>query len=173
MKTKSPAATPRRSSSDLSAPRSLVIRASAGTGKTFQLTNCLLRLLLSGTSPRAILATTFTRKAAGEILNRVIERLAKATASEIETKKLAGELGVAIASARKGRRAPRRDSCVKSINFASRRSTAIFNRRPSRSPSNLVSLSAGTCSKRARLPSFKATLSAAYFARALRRKSLT
>jgi ATP-dependent helicase/nuclease subunit A len=81
-----------------SPPRSLVIRASAGTGKTFQLTNCLLRLLLSGASPRTILATTFTRKAAGEILNRVLERLAKASASDAETQKLAGELSVKIAS---------------------------------------------------------------------------
>lgn len=50
--------------------------ASAGTGKTFQLTNHFLRLLFAGVSPERILATTFTRKAAGEILDRVLERLA-------------------------------------------------------------------------------------------------
>lgn len=50
--------------------------ASAGTGKTFQLTNHFLRLLFSGVQPDRILATTFTRKAAGEILDRVLERLA-------------------------------------------------------------------------------------------------
>lgn len=49
--------------------------ASAGTGKTFQLTNHFLRLLFAGVPPERILATTFTRKAAGEILDRVLERL--------------------------------------------------------------------------------------------------
>ena len=78
--------------------RSLVIRASAGTGKTFQLTNCLLRLLLRGESPRSILATTFTRKAAGEILDRVLERLSLATESDAKTKELSKQLGVAIPS---------------------------------------------------------------------------
>lgn len=51
--------------------------ASAGTGKTFQLTNHFLRLLFDGVRPERILATTFTRKAAGEILDRVLERLVK------------------------------------------------------------------------------------------------
>jgi ATP-dependent exoDNAse (exonuclease V) beta subunit len=56
----------------------LSIRASAGTGKTYQLAMRLLRLLFSGESPDTVLATTFTRKAAGEILERVLERLAQA-----------------------------------------------------------------------------------------------
>lgn len=81
--------------------RSLVIRASAGTGKTFQLTNCLLRLFLRGTPPRSILATTFTRKAAGEILDRVLERLAAATASDVKTNDLAAQIGIVIASREK------------------------------------------------------------------------
>ena len=46
-----------------------IIRASAGTGKTFQLTNRYLQLLRMGERPDEILATTFTRKAAGEILD--------------------------------------------------------------------------------------------------------
>lgn len=54
----------------------LLIRASAGTGKTFQLTNRLLQILLAGHDVDGILATTFTRKAAGEILQRVLQRLA-------------------------------------------------------------------------------------------------
>ena len=54
----------------------LLIRASAGTGKTFQLTNRLLDIILSGEDVDTILATTFTRKAAGEITERVLERLA-------------------------------------------------------------------------------------------------
>lgn len=81
--------------------RSLVIRASAGTGKTFQLTNSLLRLLLRGVPPRSILATTFTRKAAGEILDRVLARLAAATESDARTKELATQLGISIPSREK------------------------------------------------------------------------
>jgi len=52
-----------------------VILASAGSGKTYQLTSKLLRLLLTGEEPSSILATTFTRKAAGEILAKTIARL--------------------------------------------------------------------------------------------------
>lgn len=54
----------------------LLIRASAGTGKTFQLTNRLLQIILSGQEVDPILASTFTRKAAGEIMHRVLQRLA-------------------------------------------------------------------------------------------------
>ncbi len=57
---------------------SLLIRASAGTGKTYQLTARLLRILLAGAAPETILATTFTRKAAGEILRRLMLDLARA-----------------------------------------------------------------------------------------------
>ena len=60
----------------------LLIRASAGTGKTFQLSNRLLQILLSGQEVDGILATTFTRKAAGEILSRVLSRLAHACLNE-------------------------------------------------------------------------------------------
>lgn len=56
----------------------LLIRASAGTGKTYQLTGRLLRLLAEGAAVETILATTFTRKAAGEILSRVLLALARA-----------------------------------------------------------------------------------------------
>jgi ATP-dependent helicase/nuclease subunit A len=89
-----------KASSAVNPNRVLVIRASAGTGKTFQLTNCLLRLLLRGAKPSAILATTFTRKAAGEILDRVLERLAKATASDTDAARLAIELGEGISITR-------------------------------------------------------------------------
>jgi ATP-dependent exoDNAse (exonuclease V) beta subunit len=56
----------------------VVIRASAGTGKTFQLSNRFLDLAAAGEPLDSILATTFTRKAAGEILDRVLTRLAQA-----------------------------------------------------------------------------------------------
>lgn len=61
------------------------VMASAGTGKTYMLVNRLLRLLLSGAKPEAILAVTFTRKAAAEMQSRLGERLyALASASNEE-----------------------------------------------------------------------------------------
>ena len=60
----------------------LLIRASAGTGKTFQLTNRLLQIILSGQEVDSILASTFTRKAAGEIMHRVLQRLAQGCLEE-------------------------------------------------------------------------------------------
>ncbi len=57
----------------------VVIRASAGTGKTYQLTNRFLGLIKDGVRPDHILAVTFTRLAAGEILERVLLRLATAS----------------------------------------------------------------------------------------------
>ncbi len=59
-------------------PRRRLVRASAGTGKTYALTTRYLALLRAGADPASILATTFTRKAAGEIAERVLTRLANA-----------------------------------------------------------------------------------------------
>src|SRR5690606_20102782 len=59
-----------------------VIRASAGSGKTYALSSRYLKLLRQGAHPDEILATTFTRKAAGEILGRVLLRLAEAASSD-------------------------------------------------------------------------------------------
>ena len=70
----------------------VVILASAGTGKTFQLTNRYLTLLREGSCDR-ILASTFTRKAAGEILDRILVRLAKAILDEKELTKLQPFIG--------------------------------------------------------------------------------
>ncbi len=55
--------------------RNSVILASAGSGKTFELAGRYIGLLGGGTSPDRILALTFTRKAAGEMLARVFKRL--------------------------------------------------------------------------------------------------
>ncbi|MBM82423.1 MAG: hypothetical protein CMJ78_17805 [Planctomycetaceae bacterium] len=70
----------------------IVIRASAGTGKTYQLTNRYIGQLTVGAEADQILATTFTRKAAGEILSRVLVRLARAAVDEDARR----ELGQAI-----------------------------------------------------------------------------
>lgn len=59
-----------------------VILASAGTGKTYQLTTRYLTLLALGVPPERILASTFTRKAAGEILQRILAELADASLSD-------------------------------------------------------------------------------------------
>ncbi|WP_166824605.1 UvrD-helicase domain-containing protein [Thalassoroseus pseudoceratinae] len=56
-----------------------LIRASAGTGKTYQLAHRFLALLVAGERPDHVLAATFARKAAGEILDRVLLRLADAS----------------------------------------------------------------------------------------------
>jgi ATP-dependent helicase/nuclease subunit A len=74
-------------------PAHLVIRASAGTGKTYQLSSRYLRLLASGVAPDQILATTFTRKAAGEIQDRVLLRLAQAAADDKACRALAESIG--------------------------------------------------------------------------------
>lgn len=72
-----------------------MIRASAGSGKTFQLTNRFIRLLLNGQAPERIIALTFTRKAAGEFFEGILTKLAKATSDPEEAKRLAVDIGQA------------------------------------------------------------------------------
>ena len=71
----------------------LVIQASAGTGKTFQLSNRYLSAVHLGAEPDRILATTFTRKAAAEILERILQRLARGAATAEQAQALASEVG--------------------------------------------------------------------------------
>jgi ATP-dependent helicase/nuclease subunit A len=56
--------------------QSVVVRACAGSGKTWLLTSRIIRLLLDGVAPRHILAITFTKKAAQEMRDRVASVLA-------------------------------------------------------------------------------------------------
>ncbi len=55
--------------------RSVVVEACAGAGKTWMLVSRILRALLEGAQPQEILAITFTRKAAGEMRERLQEWL--------------------------------------------------------------------------------------------------
>jgi ATP-dependent helicase/nuclease subunit A len=54
-----------------------IIRASAGSGKTFELVKRYLRLLALGEAPEGIAAMTFTRKAAREFFERILQKLAE------------------------------------------------------------------------------------------------
>ncbi|MGJ8656813.1 MAG: UvrD-helicase domain-containing protein [Akkermansiaceae bacterium] len=71
---------------------SVMIRASAGSGKTWQLANRYLALLVLGVVPEKIIALTFTKKAAGEFSDRILTRLAVGAQSDVA----AGELGADI-----------------------------------------------------------------------------
>lgn len=70
------------------------ILASAGSGKTYQLTNRFLRLLLAEVPPERILALTFTRMAAGEFFDAILNKLADASADPERGARLAKELGL-------------------------------------------------------------------------------
>jgi len=68
--------------------RSVVVEACAGAGKTWMLVSRILRAMLDGVPPQQVLAITFTRKAAGEMrerLHRWLADFAHATPEQRET----------------------------------------------------------------------------------------
>jgi ATP-dependent exoDNAse (exonuclease V) beta subunit len=77
-----------------------LVRASAGSGKTFQLTNVLLTRILAGEDPGSLLATTFTRAAAGEILHRVLARLSDAALDSAALDELRAHIDAELTHAR-------------------------------------------------------------------------
>jgi len=74
----------------------ILIRASAGTGKTYKLAIRYISLLHAGAEPEYVLATTFTRKAAGEILNRVLTRLSDAVLDQTQRETLRDDLQLEV-----------------------------------------------------------------------------
>src|SRR5262249_24670622 len=55
------------------------VSANAGTGKTEVLVRRVLRLLIAGSKPECILSLTYTKAAAAEMQNRLLEDLARWT----------------------------------------------------------------------------------------------
>ena len=62
--------------------KNLLILASAGSGKTFQLGNRVIGLVARGAAPEKIVALTFTRKAAGEFTDSVLTKLSAVASDE-------------------------------------------------------------------------------------------
>ncbi len=77
--------------------KNLLILASAGSGKTFQLGNRVIGLVASGVAPEKIVALTFTRKAAGEFADSVLTKLAAAASDDLTATSLRRELALPTA----------------------------------------------------------------------------
>jgi ATP-dependent helicase/nuclease subunit A len=76
--------------------RSVVVEACAGSGKTWLLVARMLRLLLAGAQASELLAITFTRKAAQEMRERLMDLLQElALGSDAQVETLLLERGVA------------------------------------------------------------------------------
>jgi ATP-dependent helicase/nuclease subunit A len=76
----------------MSAPGNVMILASAGSGKTYALTNRFVELLAAGAQPERIVALTFTRKAAGEFFDEILRKLARAARDPRAAWKLASDI---------------------------------------------------------------------------------
>ncbi len=76
--------------------RSVAVEACAGAGKTWMLVSRIVRALLEGSAPQEILAITFTKKAAGEMRQRLHEWLvafASATPEQLDAELIARGIG--------------------------------------------------------------------------------
>ncbi len=73
--------------------KNLLVLASAGSGKTFCLSDRVIGLMAGGVEPEKIVALTFTRKAAGEFADAILKKLAAAADDADEAAKLEGKFG--------------------------------------------------------------------------------
>lgn len=74
--------------------KNLMILASAGSGKTFQLGNRVIgRIALNDVDPERMVALTFTRKAAGEFADSVLTKLANGTLDPKVAQSIGKDLG--------------------------------------------------------------------------------
>jgi ATP-dependent helicase/nuclease subunit A len=69
--------------------KNLLLLASAGSGKTFRLSDRIIELAARGAEPEKIVALTFTRKAAGEFADALLKKLADAAADPKKADELA------------------------------------------------------------------------------------
>jgi len=63
--------------------RSVAVIASAGSGKTYQLSRRFLALVAAGSDPAKILTITFTRKAAAEMRHRILKDAAELSSNRV------------------------------------------------------------------------------------------
>ena len=77
--------------------KNLMILASAGSGKTYQLGNRVIgKIALEGVNPERMVALTFTRKAAGEFADSVLTKLAEGTLDPKKAAEISRDLGSEI-----------------------------------------------------------------------------
>ncbi|NBW40295.1 hypothetical protein EBR25_04720 [bacterium] len=72
----------------------IMFQASAGSGKTYQLVRRYVSLLARGARPDGILATTFSRKAADEIFQRIVSLLIECAEDETAAQSVASFIEV-------------------------------------------------------------------------------
>lgn len=70
-----------------------MLEASAGSGKTYNLVRRYFQVLSRGADPDRVLATTFSRKAAKEIFDRIIVLLLECSEDEMKAKELGKSIG--------------------------------------------------------------------------------
>ncbi|MFM2197278.1 MAG: hypothetical protein RLZZ505_710 [Verrucomicrobiota bacterium] len=74
--------------------KNLLVLASAGSGKTFRLSDRIIGLMAGGVEPEKIVALTFTRKAAGEFADAILRKLAEAAKDPGKAAELEARLGM-------------------------------------------------------------------------------
>lgn len=74
--------------------RNNVVLASAGSGKTFRLSDRIVKLLALGVKPEEIVALTFTRAAAAEFVAKTLDKLAEAASDGAKADELRQRLGL-------------------------------------------------------------------------------